>query len=81
MITAVEKGDLKIIKKLLQSGADPSLEGGSYPQKYKPVEYSGDIQIKLLLNSFEKIRSLRKNNESYIFYIPKDLVGLIEDEV
>lgn len=81
LIDAVVRNNLNVVKKLLQLGADARLKEESYGGKYTAEQRAGDPQTKALLKSFEIIQNLRENTDNYIFIIPKDLLGLIENEL
>lgn len=48
---AVQKGDISLIQKLLEYGADPNIEDNSGK---KPIEYTDNVAIKALLEDYMK---------------------------
>lgn len=74
---ATSRGRIKTLLVLIRSGANLNLQNNDGRTAYDLARY--DL-IRNLILGVKKIRDLRKDQSTYFFTIPKDLVGIIEDQ-
>lgn len=72
--------NLEIIRLLIDAGANPYIKGGWQVTPFQAATNETKLFIKLILNK-KTLRELRFDNSTYLSIIPRDLVGIIENEL